>query len=184
MDKSEKINDIIKATESKTYLEIGYGNGHNFDRIKCGKKFAVDPNIEKPSKNKLKITSDEFFEDTEKDFDVVFIDGDHTAEQSRNDVLNALKCDPKAIILHDTIPKSKEMQEVPRKQNVWTGDVWRSAIGFIDSYPDVKVETFKADYGLTVIYPDGKRARKHFEDTETSYEDFQKNAKELLKIID
>lgn len=182
-NKHEIINKVIADTNSESYLEIGYGEGNNFKEIECKIKSSCDP--ESKSGEPLKMTSDEFFEaHKEKVFEVIFIDGDHTAEQVRKDITNALKCNPKAIILHDTIPHSKQMQEVPRKQKEWTGDVWRSVVGFIENYPDVKVETYRSDYGLTVIYPEGKKVRKHFENMEMSYEEFKEKEVELLNVID
>lgn len=179
-DKAVIINRLIKEVEGKSYLELGYGNGHNFNKIECENKTSVDIN----GKADFKGTTDEFFEQNEKDFDVVFIDSDHTAEQVRKDISNALKCSPKVVILHDTLPPDEAHQIVPRQQKQWCGDVWRAVVGFHKEYPDVKFETYKSDYGLTCIYPEGKKVRKHFEDTETSWEYFKKNAKKFLNIVD
>src|SRR5690606_20367446 len=136
--------------------------------------------------NLFEIDSDTFFKGTDSNlsFDVVFVDGLHHAEQVRQDIINALKCNAKAIILHDTIPPTQAHQIVPRKQTSWTGDVWRAAVGFKQSYPDVRLETYRSDYGLTVIYPEGKKVRKHFENMEITYDEFNENKVELLNIID
>lgn len=177
--KAKIINQIIEKTDSQSYLEIGFGDGSNFRKVVCKDKVSVDP-MGAPC---CKMTSDEFFKDNEEDFDAIFIDGDHRAEEVRKDITNALRCNPKVIICHDTIPKDKAMQEVPQKQRVYTGDAWRALVGFIENYPDVLVETHIADYGLTCIYPEGKRVRKHFENTEMTYEEFEGNKVELLNII-
>lgn len=184
MDKSEIINRIIAETGSESYLEIGYGNGHNFDKIECEIKIAVEPNFKKNSGAVYPRNSDEFFSDNERNHDVVFIDGLHHADQVRKDIINSMKCNARAIILHDTIPPTKEHQIVPRKQTSWTGDVWRAAVGLKEAYPDMRIETYRADYGLTVVYPDGKKVRKHFENMEMTYEEFNENKVELLNIID
>lgn len=180
--KHDIINKIIKDNNYENYLEIGFGAGHNFNKIECLKKDAVDPNSDKC----VKLTSDEFFAQNEKMYSVIFIDGDHTKEQARKDIINAMKClrEDGCIILHDVLPKNEAMQEVPRKQKEWCGTVWRSAVGFHASYPDVRFETYRSDYGLTVIYPQGKKVRKHFENMEITYEDFKANEVELLNIID
>lgn len=182
--KHEIINKIIKDNNYENYLEIGFGTGHNFNKIDCLKKDAVDPNT--TSKQAIKMTSDELFAQNEKLYSCVFVDGLHHADQVRKDIINAMKClrENGCIILHDTIPHTEAMQEVPRKQTQWTGDCWRAAVGFIQSYPDVKVETYRSDYGLTVIYPEGKKVRKHFENMEMTYKDFKDNEVDLLKIID
>lgn len=182
--KHEIINRIIQEVEAEHYLEIGYGNGANFDKIECKGKLATDPNLKNPTKNLVNLSSDEYFAIVANDYDVVFIDGLHHADQVRKDIINAMKCNAKAIILHDTIPHSKEIQEVPRNSKQWTGDCWRAAVGFIQSYPDVNVVTYRADFGLTVIYPAGKKVKKHFENKEMSFDEFKANEVQLLNIID
>ena len=192
-NKHDIINRIIQDVGAVNYIEIGYGDGANFNLIECSSKKAVDPCLESKIANKNlgiyidNVDSDTFYKENNEDWathDVVFIDGDHTAEQVRKDIVNAMKCNAKAIVLHDVIPHSKEMQEVPRNTKVWTGNCWRSVVGFIESYPDVNVVTYRADYGLTVIYPNGKKVKKHFENMEMTYEAFKKNEVELLNIID
>jgi len=81
-------------------------------------------------------------------------------------------------------PNTEAHQIVPRKQLSWTGDVWRSVVGFKQSYPDVKLETYRSDYGLSVIYPEGKKVKKHFENKEMTYDEFKANEVDLLNIID
>ena len=181
--KAQIINRIIKEVKATSYLEIGYGNGYNFNQINCDLKIGIDPDYTKQNQSVYKSSSDEYFKEYKEDYDVIFIDGFHHADQARRDITNSLRCNPKAIILHDTLPYTKEMQVVPREQEKWTGDVWRAAVGFKKEYPDVKIETYKADYGLTVIYPEGKKVRKHFEEKELAYEDFKANEKELLNIV-
>lgn len=186
--KHEIINRIITETEAKSYLEIGYGNGDNFNLIECENKISCDPSYKGIDDNVMSINSNSFFNLNElgskHEYDAVFIDGLHHADQVRKDIINAMKCNAKAIIVHDVIPHSKEMQEVPRNSKQWTGDVWRAVVGFIESYPDVNVVTYRADYGLTVIYPAGKKVKKHFENKDLTYEDFKSNEISLLNIVD
>lgn len=174
------INRLVKENDCKSYLEIGYGNGYNFNQIQVKDKVSVDTN----GKATFNDGSDEFFVKNDKEFDCVFIDGLHHADQVRKDIINALRCNAKVICLHDTLPPTLDHQIVPRKQLSWTGDVWRAVVGFHNEYPDVKLETYKADYGLTVIYPEGKKVRKHFEDMEMTFEEFNENKVKLLNVID
>jgi len=192
-NKAEIINSIIQEVGAKSYLEIGYGNGANFNLINCGSKFAVDPALKSKIVNKNlgvyvdNVDSDTFYKENNEDWsthDVVFIDGLHHCDQVRKDIINALKCNTKAIILHDVIPPTEAHQVVPRKQTSWTGDCWRAVVGFKQSYPDVIMETYRADYGLSVIYPEGKKVKKHFENKEMTYDEFKANEVELLNIID
>jgi hypothetical protein len=123
------IQEIIKKTRAKVYLEIGIHEGECFLRIRAPKKIAVDPQILISPKKKRKfyfknlsnifnqyfdMTSDDFFKGNHKSLnshglDVVFIDGLHTYEQSLMDVQNALKYlkDDGVIIMHDCNPRSE-----------------------------------------------------------------------------
>lgn len=179
--KEEILNEIIEREGYKSYLEIGYGSGYNFERIKCKNKTSVDVK----GKATFKGTSDDFFKQNEDKFDVVFIDGDHTADQVRKDIINAMRFleEDGVIAIHDTIPHNEAMQKVPREQKEWTGDVYKAVAGFHKEYPDVKLETYLCDYGLTVIYPQGKKYRKHFEDKDLTFVEFDKNKTELLNIV-
>lgn len=183
--KHEIINRIITETEAKSYLEIGFADGFNFNKITNSvTKVGVDPNAKANGKDIFKLNSDNFFQSQDSEYDVVFIDGLHYADQVRKDIINAMKCNAKAIIIHDTIPHSKEMQEVPRNTKEWTGDVYKAVVGFRMKYPDIKLETYRSDYGLSVLYPNGKKVKSHFEKIELSYEDFKENEVYLLNIID
>lgn len=183
-NKEDIINEILSNYKDPNYVEIGFGDGYNFDKINAHYKLGVEPEYDGERKDVFKGNSDDFFENNDNDIDVFFIDGLHHADQVRKDISNALKCNPKAVILHDSIPPDEAHQIVPRKQKQFCGDVWRAAVGFIESYPDVRVETYRSDYGVSVIYPEGKKVRKHFENKEMTFEEFKENEVELLNIID
>lgn len=183
MDKSEIINRIIKEKGYNTYLEIGTQTAKNFKAIECTIRHGVDPAIDSPYN--VQLTSDEFFAQTKNTYDIIFIDGLHEAEQVVRDIHNSLRvlnyggC----IVLHDTIPQSEEMQLVPRIQRVWTGDVWRAVVGFLQANPKVDYYTNRADWGLTFIFPKGEILNT-FEASDISYQKFKKNEVKLLNIID
>ncbi|HET8838043.1 MAG TPA: class I SAM-dependent methyltransferase [Flavobacteriaceae bacterium] len=181
-NKENIINEIIERQGFENYLEIGYDEGLNFDRIKCREKYSVDP----VGHAHFQGTSDDFFSVNKEVFDIIFIDGLHISDQVQRDIINSMAflSEDGAIVIHDTIPKTKEMQEVPRNTKEWTGNVWRAVIGFHKQHSDVKLLTYKSDYGLTVIYPNGNKFVDLFEDKETTWEYFDKNKKELLKIVD
>lgn len=179
-DKDQIINEIIKENEYNSYLEIGFGNGEGFAAIECKNKYSVDPN----GKADYKGTSDDYFKEITKDvkYDVILVDGLHHADQVRKDIINAAKHLKKngVIVLHDVNPNSKETQEVPCNTPIWEGDCWRAFIGFREAYPDVETKCYLDDHGVAIIYPNGKRFAKHFEDMDMTYEHFEKNKKELL----
>ena len=113
---------LRKSYEDCHYLEIGCFDNKAFDTIPLplNQKIGVDPF----RGGTHKMTSDEFFSENKKFFDVIFIDGLHTYEQCSKDVINSMKFlnENGIIILHDMLPRSKteETQE-------YSGDVWKVA---------------------------------------------------------
>lgn len=180
--KKNHINDIIKENNYTDYLELGFQDGLNFNFIDCKNKTSVDIN----GKADFNDGDLVFFEQNKKEFDCIFIDSLHEAVHVRKVIIESLKCLTQngCIVLHDVCPPDEKSQLVPREQKVFCGNVWRAVVGFIESYPDVNVITYRSDYGLTVIYPEGKKVRKHFENMEMTFEEFKKNEVELLNIID
>ncbi len=102
---SSILNDIPNI-ENLSYLELGLGMGWNFKRIICRDKTGVDNN-EKRQDDELKTflgTTDQFFEQCNKIFDIIFIDACHITEYVERDFNNSIKHSNKFIFLHDTIP--------------------------------------------------------------------------------
>jgi hypothetical protein len=114
------------------------------------------------------MTSDEFFEnpphslafDWISEFDLIFIDGLHTAEQVQKDFENALKIlSPNGfIVIHDCNPEKEEHTIVPRPKPTghWNGNVFQFAItiasphyGYEEGYPERPV-TVDVDNGCLV----------------------------------
>lgn len=140
--RTDLLNFLIEKHGLKSYLEIGLQNAaQNFDKIKCEHKSSVDPNPN--AKADFKLTSDDFFyfgfyynrnaqELLGIEYDIIFIDGLHTAEQVQKDFENALKIlSPKGfIVLHDCNPLKEDHTIVPRptERGHWNGDVYKFAI--------------------------------------------------------
>ncbi|WP_114748969.1 class I SAM-dependent methyltransferase [Pleomorphovibrio marinus] len=87
------INEIFTKNNYRTYLEIGLGTGENFKSIISPLKIGVDPYLPQIEINKneklYRMTSDTFFENLHNEFDLIFIDGLHIAEQVENDIINS-----------------------------------------------------------------------------------------------
>ena len=110
------INTLIEIGRvgSSNYLEIGVEYGYTFANVLSQEKHAVDPNLRfnkriKPLKWKLhETTSEDFFNSFDKSvkFDVVFLDGLHTSEQTYEDFRNCLPHlkNESIVIIDDTIP--------------------------------------------------------------------------------
>ncbi len=123
------VNRLIEKTGglNSNYLEIGCDQNELFDSVTCFNKIGVDP----ASGGTHKMTSDDFFKDNKKKFNVIFIDGFHEYSQVRKDALNSLDCIDENgwIAFHDFLPANYLEQHIPRlgKGWPWTGDCWKLA---------------------------------------------------------
>ena len=147
------INMLIKKHDYHSFLEIGTAEGETFNHVIIDKKVSVDPNPN--TKATYVMTSDEYFKRyTKHNYDIIFIDGLHEAEQVWRDIQNALKhlTLRGMIVMHDVYPSSKEMQEPFHGQHFWTGDVWKA---FIKARRELPYEVYAYDYdfGVGVIDP-------------------------------
>ncbi len=124
MHKTKVIQEIIKAINGQTYLEIGVAEGSTFVKIWARRKYAVDPNLSIQKKLKryvynptnvfnryFEVPSNSFFETQQSllkqyGLDVVFVDGLHTYSQAFKDVENSLRYlnAGGVIVMHDCSP--------------------------------------------------------------------------------
>ena len=98
------------------------------------------------------MTSDEFFKNNKKLFDVIFIDGLYEYVQVRKDAANALKIlkSNGYIVFHDFLPGDWKMQHVPRMQSNWNGDVWKAAVE-LNHAKGLELQVVKIDQGMGVL---------------------------------
>jgi hypothetical protein len=117
-------------------------------------------------------------------YDLIFIDGLHTAEQVKKDFENALKIlSPNGfIVLHDCNPLKEEHTIVPRptKTGHWNGDVYKFAVG-IQKHCAVTVDI---DNGC-LVYSNTKGLDSVVHKTVTylNWDFFNEHRKELLNLI-
>ncbi len=146
------LNFIISCHPRKNnskYLEIGCQNNYNFNAICLRKKIGVDPDIG----GTLRLTSDQFFEENNEKFDLIFLDGLHTYEQTKKDLLNSLKIinDDGVIVLDDFIPRNWKEHFTPRVQTNWNGDVWKIAFELLNS-SGLEYKILAIDGGQCVVF--------------------------------
>ena len=147
--RSEIIQKIIDSKKYKNYLEVGCDKDENFSKINVEKKIGVDP----LQGGTLRMTSDDFFKKNNEKFDLIFLDGLHTYEQTIKDIDNSLKFlnNHGVVIIHDCLPKKIWNQIVPRVYGHWNGDVWK-AIVHSRTYSNADTYTCIADHGLGIIF--------------------------------
>lgn len=140
---------LVNNFDKPTYLEIGCNSDALFNSVPVENKIGVDPNFG----GNVRRTSDDFFKENKIRFDVVFIDGLHTYEQVRRDVINSINSlnDGGWIALHDMLPVNWIEQHVPNlSQGPWVGDVWK--VGFeLSQTKGIEFKIIKIDHGVGVI---------------------------------
>lgn len=137
---------LFNKYKYKSYLEIGHGQGHNWRHMGfIENKKCVDPFMGPPPV--IRKTSDSFFEENKDTYDLIFIDGDHSAEQVYKDVINSLKfLNENGIILtHDNSPPEKK-----HEINSTCGTSWRT-IPLLRTRQDLDICTFNSDLGIGMI---------------------------------
>ena len=179
----EIIQKIIFKEKYKNYLEIGCDNDENFSKINIDNKVGVDP----LKGGTLRMTSDEFFKTNKIKFDIIFLDGLHTYEQTIKDINNSLKFinNKGVIIIHDCLPKKIWNQIVPRIYGHWNGDVWK-AIVHSRTYEHADTYTCIADHGLGIIFNRKNRDRlelkeKNFKNLK--FRDYYKNHNMYMNLV-
>ena len=186
MKRTDIINYLIKKYQYTSYLEIGYWNGINFKNINVKEKYAVDPDPKTTPTHKM--TSDEFFMQNSKYFDIIFIDGLHHADQTLRDIKNSLRyLNPNGTILcHDMNPTTERMQlvPIPKGQNFWTGDCWKAWVELRKTNIDLELKVIDTDWGIGVIQKNNMNPTPQLQiNDELSYDNFAKHKIEWLNLI-
>lgn len=156
------INFLINNYNFKNpnYLEIGVFNGNTFKHVNTSNKDGVDPEDYCPCDLvNYKMTSDEFFaKHISKKYDIIFIDGLHTAFQVSKDIYNSINNlnEGGILILDDVYPHSEDEQYGLNLEKIGpnTGDVWKAAYNVLDHLISISEKSLffkEAERGLLVF---------------------------------
>jgi len=190
--RTEIINKLFEIYDFKSYLEIGVRvPAENFDLINANNKESIDP---KPmGKCSYIMTSDDFFMNYvgDKKYDVIFVDGLHTAEQSYKDVKNAIKYlnEGGFIVMHDCNPPTeyhiRSYEEYLKTGGQWNGDVFKGFIRIKNELIDWSCFVVDEDWGCGIL-----TKRKIFENNQSkinvdnvTWKEFNTKRVELLQLI-
>lgn len=180
---TERLNALAKINSAQTYLEIGVASGVTFRHVEVPFKVAVDPKFEfdatqRASQTEVyhEETSDIFFSQHVSDykpFDLIYLDGLHTFEQTFRDFCASLNCSHARTIwlLDDTHPTSllaahpdqmfalrlREKTRIIRDRR-WMGDVYKVVFAIHDFFPQFSYATFP-EHGQTAVWLE---TRTHF----------------------
>lgn len=189
--KAEAINYLIKTYNLYSYAEIGvYDPANNFDYIIAPHKHSND--IIDKFEYTHRMTSDEFFNNLQYfTYDIIFIDGLHTYEQSYKDLLNAMNSinENGFIILHDINPLSRT-SALPNENdsykygNYWHGEVYKTLIRFLNEYTETwnVICLDEPTGGLAIITQRNIKGNKPNRVYELTWDEFDNNRDDILNL--
>ena len=164
-----RINALAAAIGAKTYLEIGVSRGDTFFSIDVPRKIAVDPDFQFDWQAEQKenvvfnqVTSDEWFLkcDVSRKFDLIFLDGLHTFEQTFRDFCNSLAVahDRTVWLIDDVVPTDpysawpERLEAVRLRKKTfgldvrgWQGDVFKVVFMIHDFFPMMSFRTINSN---------------------------------------
>jgi hypothetical protein len=185
MTKEDIINKIIKIFNHTSYLEIGVQNGLSFKKINIKEKVGVDPKMQYKDDNLYEMTSDEYFTNYKKMYDIIFIDGLHEASQCLKDIINASQALKPGghIVCHDMLPSSKAMQQVPRIAKEWTGNSWKAWATIKKENPSLNMFIVDCDYGVGILHLPKIIQLNYNEVDAFEYKDYSLNKEKIMGEI-
>ena len=180
MLRAEVNQGILDLFSNPSYLEIGVAHGETFHAVRAARKVAVDPAFvfdldaarADPSNSKCtyhQVTSDIYFSDHQplgEKFDVIFIDGLHTFDQTLKDLMNAILSvnEGGVIVVDDVIPASYQssisdvgefmrfLNAIGSMDGTWMGDVYR-LVFFVEQYLSLfNYATVAENHGQMVMW--------------------------------
>lgn len=184
LKRSTIINHFIAQCGYSRYLEIGVEGGVTFNNVQAPEKFAVDPNFKVPQDQLLghafAMTSDSFFDHNREMFDLVFIDGLHTFEQSLRDFTRAMSRVPRTglILLDDCNPSdylaslrdhnlcmALKKKEGYADQN-WMGDVYKTVLFIREFFDNVSFAYIEDSLGIVAVWFEPRPLTPQFQNIE------------------
>lgn len=173
--RSEVVQTFLNHFDAPRYLEVGVAQGKTFFNVSAARKVAVDPVFkfdpaaqDDPTAEFCQIPSDDWFhtQAVRPIFDVIYLDGLHTAEQTLRDLMNAVdRLEPNGVIIIDDVipcdaaaalPDQDACYEIRDKQGnpskAWMGDVFR-LLYFIETFmPAWTVKVVEENHGQAVMW--------------------------------
>lgn len=178
MAREDVVNAALSLFPKPNYLEIGVNTGKTFFAAMAHSKVAVDPvflfDIEQAKRQNpnaifYSVESDPYFGGIASDrdaFDVIYLDGMHTFEQTLRDFCNAvtfLKPDG-IIIIDDVVPSSYHAaipdhetayyvrKELGVEDGMWMGDVYRLVLFIQSFFQQFQYATVTENHGQLVVW--------------------------------
>lgn len=209
----EAVQRLLSLYDRPRYLEIGVCKGATFHNVSAYEKVAVDPKFQfdvddaratAPNATYHEVPSDEYFgsiADPDEKFDVIFLDGLHTSEQTLRDFMSAiLLLRNNGVILIDDVRPPTYLASIPNRSNFfkvrrfvksrdqrWMGDVYR-LVYFIQTFAQQFTYAIITDnHGQAVVWRKRREAVPHrtiLDVGSKTFEDFvlDKDAFPLMRL--
>lgn len=176
------VQAVLNLFDDPDYLEIGVNQGKTFNSVNARTKVAVDPKFlfdhqEKaatvPGTSFWETTSDDYFgrvAQPDTAFDVIYLDGMHTSEQTIRDLINAISFlkPGGVVIIDDVFPCSYEASLAERRHTriirratgdaagAWMGDVYR-LVFFVETFcQQFSYCTVNNNHGQLILWRDAR----------------------------
>jgi hypothetical protein len=161
-----RIKQIAQHVGARSYLEVGVNRGRTFHGLDFERKVAVDPSFKfdvadyrREGVEFHQMPSDEYFSRhaLPQKFDVVFLDGLHTFQQTFRDFCNSLACahDRTVWLIDDVLPIDVysawpiQAEAVRFRKNAggegaaWHGDVFKVVFAIHDFFSTFSYVTLR-----------------------------------------
>jgi len=162
---ARRIHRVAEHVGARSYLEIGVFNGKTFNGVNLPNKVGVDPrfafDIEPHKRDGVRfvsLTSDAFFSGMKspEHFDIIFLDGLHTFQQTFRDFCNSLICshDRTVWLIDDVFPsdvysawpvasEARQFRKLSGSDSpAWNGDVYKLLFAIHDFFPVLSFVSF------------------------------------------
>jgi predicted O-methyltransferase YrrM len=149
------IAELCRQLNCQNYLELGTYDGHNLSEISTicnvvGVDIKDEHRLSQRFGSKFFLgTTEQFFAQNRRSFDVIFIDADHNFQSVKKDFIASLKIlNPMGlIILHDTDPSESKLMEPG-----YCGDSYKMVRYLEETWPDLdKICIPMTEAGLTIV---------------------------------
>jgi hypothetical protein len=172
------VQAVLNLFDNADYLEIGVNQGKTFNSLVAGTKVAVDPKFLFDHEDVAatvagtsfwQTTSDDYFgtiAGPDTAFDVIYLDGMHTSEQTIRDLVNAtLFLKPAGVIVIDDVFPCSYVASLAERQHTriirratgdtagaWMGDVYR-LVFFVETFcQQFSYSTVNNNHGQLVLW--------------------------------
>lgn len=180
MNRADVVQTVVDRYNGASYLEIGVSTGETFNQVRARRKVAVDPAFgfspppNNPSVQYHSVASDKYFGNQElfELFDVIFLDGLHTFEQTLRDFTNSIDRLNRGglIVIDDVLPNhwyasirdyqtSILVRDALKIQDrSWMGDTYRLVFFLKSFFQQYDYATVADNHGQLVVW---RKVRGH-----------------------